>query len=48
MDRDGKERARHLADTRLVEILEVLTGKEECGLLLTHALEAVADVGDHG
>ncbi len=48
MDRDGKERARHFSDTRLVEILKVLTGEEECRLLLSHALEAVADVGDHG
>ena len=48
MDGDGKERARHFSDTRLVEILEVLTGEEECRLFLTHALEAVADVGDHG
>ena len=31
-----------------VEILQILAGEEQGGLLLTYALEAVADVGDDG
>ena len=47
MDGNRKQRAGQFPDTRLVEVLQILAGEDEGGILLPHALEAVADVGDH-
>lgn len=43
---DSEKGTRQFPDTRLVKILQILTGQNQGGLLFTNPFEAVADVGN--